>query len=164
MRLHGPHLFKKLQRIEGAGDFAQFKLRGLRHTFGLQKSLTRSARTMPASTGLACMGWICPGWIAALAVIPYADFDSPRYVTRALYGIGNQVLCIALTDNPKIVDSTYEQVVSIPKLSTGAPVGGVLRTTRSPHGFCCMRLPLSCFEQSFSQRLTHVRAVQFVTA
>src|SRR5215469_16527492 len=96
--------------------------------------------------------------------IPYADFDSPRYVTRALYGIGNQVLRIALTDNPKIVDSTYEQVVSIPKLSTGAPVGGVLRTTRSPHGFCCMRLPLSCFEQSFSQRLTHVRAVQFVTA
>jgi hypothetical protein len=40
MRLHGPHLFKKLQRIEGAGDFAQFNLRGLRHTFGLQKSLT----------------------------------------------------------------------------------------------------------------------------
>jgi hypothetical protein len=96
--------------------------------------------------------------------IPYADFDSPRCVTRALYGIGNQVLRIPLTDNPKIVDSTYEQVVSIPKLSTGAPVGGVLRTTRSPHGFCCMRLPLSCFEQSFSQRLTHVRAVQFVTA
>ena len=53
--------------------------------------------------------------------IPYADFDSPRYVTRALYGIGNQVLRIALTDNPNIVDSTYEQVVLIPKLSTGAP-------------------------------------------
>ena len=70
------------------------------------------------------------------------------------------MLRIALTDNAKIVDSTYEQVVSIPKLSTGAPVGGVLRTTRSPHGFCCMRLPLSCFEQSFSQRPTHVRAVR----
>jgi hypothetical protein len=55
--------------------------------------------------------------------IPHASLDSPRYVTRALYGIGNQVLCMALTDSPTVVDSTYEQLPLIPKLSTGAPVG-----------------------------------------
>jgi hypothetical protein len=55
--------------------------------------------------------------------IPHASLDSPRYVPRALYGIGNQVLHIALTDHPTVVASTYEELPFIPKLSTGAPVG-----------------------------------------
>jgi hypothetical protein len=54
--------------------------------------------------------------------IPYAAADVERYVFRALYGIGNQVLLID-RKTAKAVSSTHEQLLSIPKLSSGAPVG-----------------------------------------
>jgi hypothetical protein len=54
--------------------------------------------------------------------IPYASADVERYIFRALYGIGNQVLLID-RKTAKPVSTTHEQLLSIPKLSSGAPVG-----------------------------------------
>jgi hypothetical protein len=57
--------------------------------------------------------------------IPYASLDAPAYVFRALYGIGDQVIHIALPNGgpPTAVGSSNEQLVVIQKVSTGAPVG-----------------------------------------
>jgi hypothetical protein len=54
--------------------------------------------------------------------IPYAWPDESRYMFRALFGVGNQVLMIDRA-TAKAVSSSHEQLVSIPKKSTGAPVG-----------------------------------------
>jgi hypothetical protein len=57
--------------------------------------------------------------------IPYAWSDSPLYIFRALFGVGAQVIHFALGQRtpPRAVDSTYEQVQAIPKLSSGSLVG-----------------------------------------
>jgi hypothetical protein len=54
--------------------------------------------------------------------IPYASSDVERYIFRSLYGIGNQVLLID-RKTAKAVGSTHEQLLTIPKLSSGALVG-----------------------------------------
>jgi hypothetical protein len=57
--------------------------------------------------------------------IPHASLDVAAYVFRALYGVGNQVIRIALPQGgpPRAVGSSNEQLITINKLSTGAPVG-----------------------------------------
>lgn len=57
--------------------------------------------------------------------IPYALSDTPRYIFRALFGVGAQVIHFALGHRtpPRAVDSSYEQVQTIPKLSSGSLVG-----------------------------------------
>ncbi|MGB9145641.1 MAG: hypothetical protein WCC14_07455 [Acidobacteriaceae bacterium] len=57
--------------------------------------------------------------------IPYASFDSPKYIFRALYGVGNQVIHLQLPKGgpPKAVGTSNEQLLTINKRSSGAPVG-----------------------------------------
>jgi hypothetical protein len=74
-------------------------------------------------------GIVSPGEPLLIALnieqVPYASFDSPSYVFRALYGVGNQVIHLELPKGgpPKAVGTSNEQLLTINKLSSGAPVG-----------------------------------------
>ena len=57
--LHGPHLLQKLQRIEGAGDFAQLRFRGFWHALRLQQALTGRLRRMVALGDLSAFTMFC---------------------------------------------------------------------------------------------------------
>jgi hypothetical protein len=54
--------------------------------------------------------------------IPHAALDCQTYIFRALFGVGNRVITID-RKTMKGVSSSNEQLVSIAKLSSGAPVG-----------------------------------------
>ena len=58
MRLHGAHLLQKLQRIQGAGDLAQLRLRGLRDTLRLQQPLTGRLWRMVALGDLSALAML----------------------------------------------------------------------------------------------------------